>query len=332
MTRNWSDIAERGSALGLSFVAGVYRLLGHGACRILLIPIAVYFYLTGREQREASADYLQRAWKAGAFTKKPGVWQGFRHFLTFSYATLDKFAAWNGDIRPEDVDGVHGGLFDDAKTSGRGAVVLTAHLGNPEVVRAVATMSRRFRVNVLMHTLHAEKFNRIIQRVSPDSPVRIMQVSQIDLGVAMQLASAIENGEWVVMTGDRVAVNDASGSSITMPFLGADARFPIGPFILAATLKCPAFTMFTMRKKNRYVVNFELLGDPVVLPRASRTAAIRGYLATYIERLERALIDAPYQWFNFYDYWRQNASPDQPNGRREVATHMPVKPKTEHEA
>jgi predicted LPLAT superfamily acyltransferase len=217
---------------------------------------------------------------------------------------LDKLAAWTGKIRAEDVDGVDETVFNAARKSGRGAIVLTAHIGNPEVVRAIATVTNRFRVNVLMHTLHAEQWNRILTKMSPDSPVRLVQVTDIDVGMAMRLSEAVERGEWIVMTGDRIAVTGGEQSSAPIRFLGEDALFAMGPYVLASALKCPAYTMFCMAQKNRrYRVMFEAFDDPVHLPRAGRDAAARGYATRYVERLEKAVAAAPFQWFNFYDYW-----------------------------
>jgi predicted LPLAT superfamily acyltransferase len=312
----WSELRERGATWGLQFVVVVYKVLGRTACRVVLAPITLYFYLAGAAQRRASLDYLGRCWKAGLLPRKPGFWDGFRHFLGFSYALLDKLAAWTGKIRATDVDGVSDGLFDAAKKSGRGAIVLTAHLGNPEVVRAIATVAGRFRVNVLMHTIHAERFNRILTRLSPDSPVRLVQVTEIDVGVAMRLSEAVERGEWIVMTGDRAAVKDGRASAAPVPFLGEEALFPTGPYVLASALKCPAYTMFCLRQpKGRFRVMFEPFDDPVRLPRAGREEAAKAYAARYVERLEKAVALAPFQWFNFYDYWaapKQAAAEDQP--------------------
>ncbi|MDZ4759877.1 MAG: lipid A biosynthesis acyltransferase [Alphaproteobacteria bacterium] len=303
MSENWSSVGERGGLWGLYLVVGVYKALGRTVCRIVLAPVVTYFYLTGGSQRRASRDYLKRAFEAGRLGKRPGFFDGLRHFLTFSDALLDKLAAWTGRIRPRDIDGVHDGLFDAAKKAGRGAVVLTAHLGNPEVIRAVATVSGRFRVNVLVHTAHAENFNRVIERFSPDAPVRLVQVSQIDVGVAMRLSAAVERGEWVVMTGDRSAVRDPEGSSVEVDFLGAPARFPTGPYVLAAALKCPTYTMFCLKRGKRYAVEFELFADPVLLPRTRRAEALRAHAAIFAGRLEKMVARAPFQWFNFYDYW-----------------------------
>ncbi|MBI1359088.1 MAG: lipid A biosynthesis acyltransferase [Alphaproteobacteria bacterium] len=303
MSDGWAEVRERGAYWGIFFVASVYRLLGRTMSRAVLVPVATYFYLTGGAQRRASSDYLNRAWQAGLLSRPPGLLSGFRHFVTFSWAALDKLAAWTGGIRRSDIEGVGGDRFETARNSGRGALVLTAHLGNPEVVRAIASISGRFRINVLVHTIHAEMFNRVIQRFAPDSPVRLVQVTEIDLATAMGLAEAVERGEWIVMTGDRVAVKERKASSVMVDFLGAPAPFAVGPYILASALRCPVYTLFCLKHRKRYAVEFEAFADPVELPRGRRGEAIRTYAQTFARRLERAVARAPFQWFNFYDYW-----------------------------
>jgi predicted LPLAT superfamily acyltransferase len=309
MAKGWQDVGERGAAWGVWLTAYVYRLLGRTVCRVMLAPVVAYFYIAGKAQRDASKEYLERVWRAGYLPRRPGFAMGYRHFLSFAFATLDKLAAWTGNIRLKDVEGVEDGLFHEAKVNGRGAVVISAHLGNPEVIRAIATVNKRFRVNVLMHTLHAERFNRMMQTFSPESPVRMVQVTQIDVGTAMQLSDAISRGEWVVLMGDRIAVNGGEASSVPVDFLGAPAQLPMGPFVLAAALRCPTYTLFCTRKGERFRVKFELLADPVKLPRANRAEAIRDYASAYAGRLEKAIATAPLQWFNFYDYWPEAPAP-----------------------
>lgn len=314
MSQAWAGLSERGASWGVWITAWVYRLLGRAVCRTMLIPVVAYFFLSGSVQRRASLDYLRRLWRAGHLRRRPALGAVFLHFLSFAYASLDKLVAWTGGIRAQDVEGVHDGLFKDAKANGRGAVVITAHVGNPEVIRAIATVGRRFRVNVLVHTLHAERFNRIIQRFSPDSPVRLVQVTQIDLGVAMRLSEAVARGEWVVIMGDRVAVQSGEKTAISVNFLGSPASQPMGPYVLAAALKCPAYTLFCFRDGKRFRVSFELLADPVVLPRRNRDTAVRDHAAVFAQRLEKAVAEAPFQWFNFYDYWAPQGRPGQADG------------------
>jgi predicted LPLAT superfamily acyltransferase len=300
---HWSGMAELGASWGIAAIAGIYKILGRSVCGVVLAPVAFYYYLMGGERRRASEDYLARVWKAGALRKKPGVWAGCRHYHAFAVAALDKLVAWSGRIAPSDVEGVHGGAFEAAKASGRGAVVLTAHVGNPEVIRAVATTAGRYNVNVLVHTLHAEQFNRVIQRVAPSSNVRLIQVTELGVADAIRLSEAVSRGEWVVLTADRTAVGTREQSAARVPFLGGEALFPTGPYALAAALKCPTFTMFCQRGKRGYHVSFELLADPVTTKRGAREESLTEYARTFAERLEKAVLRYPYQWFNFYDFW-----------------------------
>ena len=331
MTERWAEVGERGTYWGVFFVAAVNRLLGRTVGRCILAPVAIYFYLSGGVQRRASRDYLMRAWRAGLLARRPGLIEGFRHFLTFSWAGLDKLVAWSGGIKREDVDGAGDGASQgalaEARRSGRGALILTAHLGNPEVIRAIAATAGKFRINVLVHTAHAEMFNRVVQRFAPESPVRLMQVSDIDLGMAMRLSAAVERGEWIVMTGDRVAVSANPSSSVSVDFLGAPAPFAAGPYILAAALRCPIYTLFCLKQGKRYTVEFEPFADPIELPRGRRPEAIRRYAQMFASRLERALSRAPFQWFNFYDYWPSRSAEPQLRCAPELSKERSVRPR-----
>lgn len=303
MAENWAGMRERGSYWGVQFFAVAYRLLGRRACLFFLAPAITFFYFTGARQRRASHDYLMRAWRAGYLPKKPGLWEGLKHYMAFGESMIDKLAAWIGDIRADNVDGVNDGPFHAAKQDPRGAFVITAHIGNPEVIRAVATVARRFTVNVLMHTAHAEQFNRLIERVSPDSSVRMIQVTAIDMPTAMRLSEAVGRGEWVIMTGDRLPVHGDAVRSVTADLLGAPAQFPEGPYFLASVLKCPTFLLFCTRRKNRFGVRFTLLDDPVQVPRKDRERALGAYARRFAAALEAEIAAAPFQWFNFYDFW-----------------------------
>lgn len=321
MAKNWATQEERGTSLGIYLIAWVYRLLGRHVCLAIMAPVVFFFYLNGAEQRRASRAYLERAWRSGLLKRKPGFWTGYRHFFAFSGSMLDKLASWLGHIRPENVEGAHDGLFDAAKKSGRGAVLLTSHLGNPEVIRAVATVNRRFKVTVLVHTANAERFNKVINNFSGESSVRLLQVKDIDMATAMRLSEAISRGEWVVVAADRLPPTNLEAPRVAARFLGDDADFPAGPFILASALKCPAFFMASMRTGSGFQIIFRPFDDPVNLPRRARGEALSAYVQTYADMLVDALALSPLQWFNFYDYWGDEGASgeDTPRGNAEGA-------------
>lgn len=300
---HWSELGERGAYWGLRFLAAVYRLLGRRICLGVLVFPVLYFLLTGRKQRQASAAYLERAWKAGLLHQKPTLFTSFRHFMAFAAAALDKLAAWTGKFSAEDLDVVSSDLFTQALEDERGAFVITAHLGNPEALRAVGT-AEGWRINVFVHTIHAERFNRLIEEFSPESATRMMQVTNLGPETAVTMSDAVERGEWVVMVGDRVAVSEEGDRVAWVPFLGELAPFPVGPYILASLLKCPTYLLFSLRHGDRYQVHFHKLADRVVLPRDKRTKAVDSYAQNFVRALENHTKMAPLQWFNFFDFWR----------------------------
>jgi predicted LPLAT superfamily acyltransferase len=298
----WADMRERGAYWGLRVLAGVYRIFGRTLCLGAMAPVILYFFATGHEQRKASLDYLQHLWKSGLLREKPTLWMSFRHFMSFGAASLDKLAAWTGDIPEAQVLGNAPQLLHDVETSGRGAFVITAHIGSPEVIRAVAVLGDHVPINVLMHIEHAEMFNRLIREFSPDSPVRAFPVTKIGVDTAMLLSEAIARGEWVVMVGDRIPVSQG-GRVVHVPFLGDLAPFPQGPYVLGALLKASTYLMFCVRGKRGFDVHFSKFADPVVLPRRDRDGAIRSYAAAFAKALEVRVADTPLQWFNFFSFW-----------------------------
>jgi predicted LPLAT superfamily acyltransferase len=306
----WAKMKERGVYWGLRFLAGVYRVLGRPICLATMSPVVFYFFLTGREQREASRDYLTHLWNSGHLDRPPTRWMSFRHFMNFGASALDKLAAWTGDIPRTQLQGVASGLLNDVEVSGRGAFVITAHLGNPEVIRAVAVLGGHVPVNVLMHTEHAQLFNRLIREFSPNSPVRAFPVTKVGVDTAIILSQAIEKGEWVVIVGDRAPVTQ-DGRVVEVPFLGELAAFPQGPYILGALLKAPAYLLFCVRGKQGFDVHFSKFADPIELPRSDRVGAIRRYAGLYAKELEARVAETPLQWFNFYSFWRTAREPRQ---------------------
>ena len=300
---HWASIGERGSAKGLWFLASIYRLFGRRFCLVVMSPVVFSFFVTRRAQRRASMDYLKRVWQAGGLPKKPGFLLSLRHFMSFGAAALDKFAAWTGNIPVEDVAGVYPSAFDVVRESGKGALVLTAHFGNPEVIRAIGSLKRRARVNVLVHTAHSQRFNKLIENYSKESALRLIQVTEVGPDTAIMLQNAIEDGEIVVIAGDRIPVNSNARIS-WVTFLGDLAPFAQGPHILASILKCPVYLLFCVRDGAQHKVYFEHFSDKIELPRRDREAAIQFSVQRYAERLEHYLRLSPLQWFNFYDYWR----------------------------
>lgn len=299
---HWSELGERGSYLGLWLLAMIYRVFGRTICLVVMSPVVLFFFITGRDQRKASIDFLNKAWKLGMIDQPASAMASLKHFMTFGAAALDKFAAWTGNISIDQVDGADSALMREAMDSQRGGFIMTAHLGNVEVIRAVASLSNRFKINVLVHTANAVRFNQLIQNFTQSSTVQLFQVTQIGPDTAMILQAAVDRGEWVVMVGDRVPVSNHARVTWTN-FMGEIAPFAQGPHILGSLLQCPVYLLFCLRIDGRFRIFFEPFAERIVLSRKTREQAIAASVSAFAARLEHYVRLAPFQWFNFFDYW-----------------------------
>jgi len=307
---HWAEIGESTFAAGIWFLYWVNRLLGRLPFRVCLYPIVTWYWATRPLARRASLDYLARVQQAtGAIGGTPGMRHSLRHFIAFAETLLDKILAMSGRYRYERIRFEAVELMLAQIDSGRGAVLVTAHMGCLELCRVIAGQRRNLRLNVLVHTAHAERFNRMIRRVNPQAALNLIQVTDVTAATAVLLAQKIEAGEFVAIAGDRVPVG--FGRTTRAPFLGAPADFPVGPYVLAALLKCPLYLMACLREGDGHVVRFEQIAETVVLPRGRRDHAFAALAADYAARLQAFLRRAPYEWFNFYPFW-DSTPHDQP--------------------
>lgn len=280
----------------------INRLLGRWPFRLVLAPVMLYFFVRQVSVRSSSRDYLERLQAATGAVGHTVTWRDvFAHITLFAETVLDKALAIGGRYRFENIEFVGRDLMVRSFEEKRGGLLLTAHMGALEVVRANA-QRKGLRLNILVHTRHAERFNSMLRRLDPGNEVNLLQVTDFSPATAATLAAKVDAGEFVVIAGDRVPVSDA-GRVVWAPFLGKPAPFPIGPWVLAAALKCQVVFLTTLHHGDGYKVTFEKFRDRIDLPRKGREEALAAVVADYAKRLEQLCASSPYDWFNFYPFW-----------------------------
>ncbi|NCP62649.1 MAG: glycosyltransferase family 2 protein [Alphaproteobacteria bacterium] len=303
-TVHWSTVRERGSFMGILFLAKIYKLLGRRFCLILGSPLVLYFYITGTLQRKASRDFLSRVLK-----KQIGFEETFRHFMNFFSMVLDKFAAWNGDINLSRLDSAGVKQFKKMMSQKQGGIIFVSHLGNMELCRAVSRPDHKSRVHVLLHTKNARHFNRLLKTLNPLSTINIIEVTEIGADTMLFLKERIEQGDWAVIAADRRPVHTIKSPAprvTTVPFLGKLAPFAQGPYILASLLECPVYVSFAIKNNTQYRLYIEKFSDQIILDRRNKEASLQHYAQKFSEILEEKAKKYPYQWFNFFDFWGQD--------------------------
>jgi predicted LPLAT superfamily acyltransferase len=299
---SWKQQSERSSMFWLRVMTWISLTLGRRPARVVLHGIALYFMAFAPHARRMSRSYLQRVLR---LSRPEDVrWsQLFRHFLSFASAIHDRVYLLNDRFDLFDIKIHNQTLINNAIDQGKGVFLIGAHLGSFEVLRAVGRKQPGLRVAMVMYEENARKINAALHAINPDSQQDIIPLGHIDS--MMQVHELLESGTVVGMLGDRSIDNDETCSTL---FLGDIADFPLGPFRMAAILKRPVIFMAGIyRGGNRYEVHFEELADFSALPLRGRTHAVHAAVTRFAALVESHCIDAPYNWYNFFDFWRRPA-------------------------
>ncbi|MUJ36200.1 glycosyltransferase family 2 protein [Aliivibrio fischeri] len=312
---HWSSHAEHGTILGIQFLLWIYSTFGRKVFSLLLKPVMAYYYLRGGSVKDASDDFIQQV---NAYARIKGIQlpeklTTYRHLVSFGETMLDKLAAWRGDFSDKNLT-VHGiEHYQILAQREKGIVLLGSHLGNLELCRALSRRHTHLKINALVFTEHAERFNTVMKTVNPQSEVNVIQVSKIGPDTAILLQQKIDDGEWIVIVGDRTSVTKEN-RVIWADFLGKPAPFPQGPFMLASILKQPVYLMFGLRddtqKDPLFDVYLEPFSEQIILPRGKREEALQEVVQNYAQRLEHFTLKAPSQWYNFFNFWQLTGKKD----------------------
>jgi predicted LPLAT superfamily acyltransferase len=290
----WREAPERGTARGMALMAELTLRLGRAATRCLLPPLCLYFYATAPAARRASRQFLGRA-----LGREPGASDVLRHYHAYASNLHDRLLLAAGRVDALDITLTGMAEVESLLEAGRGCLLVGSHLGSFEVLRALGKVQGR-PISVVMHEQNAKKMQAVFSRLAPDLQQRVIASGRPD--TMLRIKECLERGEMVGMLGDRPLGDERSAS---LPFLGAPARFPLGPWLLAAVLGCPTALFFGVYHGGaRYELVLEALSPGESVPREQRDAAVQLALARYVGRLEHYARRAPYNWFNFYDFWQ----------------------------
>jgi predicted LPLAT superfamily acyltransferase len=296
MSRRWFQQRERGSPFLVRIILWIALHIGRPPARMLLYPISLYFFLTATDQRKASRLYLRRVLQI-----EPHAGQILRHIHCFAATILDRvylLADHHQDYCIE-LNNVHA-LLDLVDTH-QGCLLLGAHIGSFEVLRALAMEERHFPLKILMYPDHNQTVTDLLGSLNPELAETVIPLGQVD--TVIQVHESLSNGTVVGMLGDRAADND---KTVDCRILGGMARFPVGPAVLAASMKVPIVLFFGLYRGNKhYEIHFERLPDADFRDRATRPEKIQQWMQHYAERLEIQVRRLPYNWFNFYDFWEE---------------------------
>jgi predicted LPLAT superfamily acyltransferase len=295
MSQQWTQHKERGSPFLIRLIFSIALRCGRTVTRIFLHPIVLYFLITATKQCRASNEYLVKVLR-----RKPGFLDRYRHIHCFAstildrvYLLADRFDSLEIRIHNEQV------LLNQLRKK-RGCLLVGSHLGSFEVLRALAVSHGDIPLKILMYRDHNPVITRLLESLNPKVADMV-----IDIGVPdamIKVSEYIDQGYAIGLLGDRISEN---AKVTNYDFLGESAPFPTGPALLASVLNAPIVLFFGLYRGGKdYDVYFEMLGEDINISRSNRDNEAAEWTRRYIKRLEHYTHTAPYNWFNFYDFWK----------------------------
>jgi predicted LPLAT superfamily acyltransferase len=260
----------------------------------------ISFYFTmfpSRASAAGSAAYLERV-----LGRPPGVAERHRHLRMFAHVLLDRVNLLGSGIERFDIRSRHHEVIVKRHAEGRGGVLLSAHFGSFEVLRAFDKTLPGMSVRYVMFPDNAQMTSRIFDRMNPDTAARVISLSD---GPAAMLAvrEALDEGSFVGFLGDRMPVSNPR-AEVTVLFFASPLRVPLSPYLSAILAGVPLILCFAPRvgRKTYEIEMFEIY-DGAPVPRRERDAKCRELAELYAARLEDMCRRYPYNWLNFFDIW-----------------------------
>lgn len=304
---HWSAQQERGNRVFLWLTTQMVRYLPAWLMRLITLWVVGYFYITSPRARRNIDRYQRRIQAAYRQVTLPR-YAVLAQFLAFGEAIGDRFAVWQRKIRYEhlrvsDPDNLYDDM--DYHQHERGQIFVCSHLGNSEVCRALVGHHQGFKLNVLVHNQHAQAFNRALEKAGADR-IQLIQVSDLNAAVMMDLHARLDRGEWIAIAADRTPVRGEK--TVSVQFLGDAVQMPQGAWLLAALLKTRINTLFCVKENGQYHLTLRRFLPQIATQRGRREAEVAAAAQKFADILAQECAANPLQWFNFYDFWEDETA------------------------
>lgn len=307
--KHWSEQKEQGHRWQMSLILSLVRVLPGILVRIVAIPVGFFYWMVSKKQRHAVGEYLSRVYPG----KHPCT---IKVFIAFAITIIEKVESWAGKIRYGKIRFQHDDInaIKLALEQKQGALLICSHLGNMELLRAIADcdqigVSRKVPIISIVDFAITSGFNQMLKEMNSSSMLHLISADDVGPDTIIQLQENVAAGGIVVIAGDRSPAGNPA-RCFDIDFLGAEAQFPQGPFVIASLLNVPTYYVFAMRQgalsvRANYNMHIHRASVDFDCGRAVRQSRIRDLAGEFVSYMEKYCLKYPYQWYNFYEFWEK---------------------------
>lgn len=241
--------------------------------------------------RNAMYEFYRKAFGYGRIKS---LWMTYKNHCEFAQVVIDRFAMYAGKKFSFDIDGYD--IFDTLSKQSSGFIQLSSHIGNYEIA-GYSLIAKDKRFNAMVFGGEKESVMKNRSKMFDSNNIRMIAM-QPDMSHLFVVDEALTNGEIISMPADRVF---GSQKAFELSFFDRIAKFPQGPFILAALRNVPMLFVSVMKTGlKRYSITVRKIEPD--LEGNSRIRA-KNYASRYVSYLEETVKKYPTQWYNYFDFW-----------------------------
>jgi len=288
----WSG-KSKGTILGYQIFVNCIKKLGIRAAYSVLVFVAFYYFIAYPTSFKAMFSYFKNRQNFSFFK---AVFAVYKSYFVFGQVLIDKVAITAG-MRNKftfDFDGID--ILKQLLSEKKGGILISAHIGNFEIAeKFFAEIDLNSQIHIVTVDQEHSVIKEYLESLHTDKPnVQFIYVKE-DMSHIFEINNALTNNDLICFTGDRYF-----GASKTMEadLLGAKALFPAGTFMLASRLKAPVAYVYVMKEPNLHYHLYTRRAPDF------KHRDAQAVLNAYTESVENMLKKYPYQWFNYFDFWK----------------------------
>ena len=285
---------SRGTTSGYRIFVWLLNVGGLPAAYVLLHFVTIYYrWFVPDAIRPLRYLYNERL----GYSNKESSRLIKKNLLWFGQTLLDKIAVLAG-VKNE-LTFAHDGVehIEQLVKDGKGGVLLSAHLGNWEVAGHLLKRVNSV-INIVMYDGEEEQMKKYMDQFESNRSFNIIYIREDGMSHIYEISAALARNELVCLHGDRFRPGNRT---IEHEFLGEQAKFPAGPFILASKLKAPVCFVFAFKETN---FHYHFYAYPAKVYEGRGTSGMEKMLDEYVGVLEAKIRQYPAQWFNYFDFWK----------------------------
>jgi len=286
------DGKSKGNLLGYKIFVFLIKKLGVKAAYSILLFVALYYFVAYPRSFRDIFYYFKNRQQFSYFKSVIAV---YKSYYVFGQVLIDKIAISAGmrDKFTYDFDGIS--VLKQLLSEKKGGILISAHVGNFEIAeKFFADIDFNCEINIVTTDQEHSVIKSYLESISAKSNIKFILVKD-DMSHIFDINNALSKNKLICFTGDRYF---EGSKTLNANLLGQEALFPAGPFVIASRLKVPVAFVYVMKEPNlHYHLYTRRSAD-------FKHRDAQAVLDNYTQSVSEILKEYPYQWFNYFDFWK----------------------------